>query len=438
MPRDRLWTSMDEEESYSSVVALPGRSNLGLGRHWHFFSVIFWIVNGAAYYALLFTTGVWQTLIPNSWSIFPDAINTMMIYARGQLPPPGNPFDPAQQLAYAVVVFILGPLLILTGIAMSPSVGARFPRYIKALGGRQVARSIHFVVMVLIVLFIIVHLVMVVWNRFTLNMANIINGGGTLPIADAVLFFVAYFVVVIAINAWATHSSLSYPRKVQRSLGAVVDPARHLLFNHAKSKQDLSPREISPYFRVNGRPPETEEYLEIAREHFEKYRLRVYGLVDNPREFSLEDLKSLKRRQQITEHVCIQGWTSIGEWGGVPLASLLSLCVPKKNARYVVFHSFGTGEKDEYGHGDPTKEFYEVLDLELANHLQTILAYEMNFQPLPIPHGAPLRLRCETQLGYKMVKWLKSIELVDDYSKVGEGLGGYREDVQHYGFGASI
>jgi methionine sulfoxide reductase catalytic subunit len=89
-------------------------------------------------------------------------------------------------------------------------------------------------------------------------------------------------------------------------------------------------------------------------------------------------------------------------------------------------------------HGEPTREYYEVIDLELARHNQTILAYEMNGKPLPIEHGAPLRLRVETQVGYKMVKWLRSVEIIEDYRKVREGQGGYHEDVMYFGMGASI
>jgi sulfoxide reductase catalytic subunit YedY len=439
MPKDRLWTSMDEEQQFNSFVALPGHSHLGLGRHWHFFSIIFWIANGIAYWTLLFASGLWSTLIPTSWSIFPEALKSSLIYASGKLPPPGNPFDPVQQLSYAFVVFILGPFMIATGAAMSPSVDARFPSYPKIFGGRQGARSLHFIAMALFVLFIIVHIFMVVYNRFTDNMANIIYGGGTISLGAAILFFVLYFVAVIAVNVWATKDSLRGPRAFQNGLGAVIEPVRHFLFHRAISKQERSPKEITPYFRVNGRPPETSEYKDLEKSNFRDYKLKVYGLVENPIEFTLQDLSNMKnKKQQITEHQCIQGWTAIGEWGGVPVSYILSLCKPLPDAKYVVFHSLGTGEKLENGKGDPNREFYEVLDMELANHPQTILAYEMNYQPLPIIHGAPLRLRCETQLGYKMVKWLRSIEIVDNYDKIGDGMGGYREDIQNYGIGASI
>jgi DMSO/TMAO reductase YedYZ molybdopterin-dependent catalytic subunit len=118
--------------------------------------------------------------------------------------------------------------------------------------------------------------------------------------------------------------------------------------------------------------------------------------------YSLADLYSMTKQAQITEHFCIQGWTAIAEWVGVPMMEIISSCKPYGEARYVVFRSYQVTDGDE---------FYEVLDLELASHPQTILAYEMNGKALTIPNGAPLRLRAETQLGYKMVKWIKSIAL---------------------------
>ena len=100
IPKDRLWISLEEEESYSSWIALPGRKNLGLGRHWHFFSLIFWIINGAVYFVLLFTSNEWPRLVPTSWSIIPQALNAAMEYANFQFPPPGDPYNPLQQLMY--------------------------------------------------------------------------------------------------------------------------------------------------------------------------------------------------------------------------------------------------------------------------------------------------------------------------------------------------
>jgi len=137
----------------------------------------------------------------------------------------------------------------------------------------------------------------------------------------------------------------------------------------------------------------------------------------------------MRKQEQVTEHHCIQGWTAIGEWGGVPMRYIIEKCKPLQPARYVVFRSH------QYTDGD---EFYEVIDLEIVKHPQTILAYEMNGEPLDIGHGAPLRLRVETQLGYKMVKWLKSIEFVNDYKDIGMGQGGHREDHMYYSPRAGI
>lgn len=438
MPKDKLWTSTDEETKFSSWIALPGRSNLGLGRHWHFFSIIFWVGNGVAYYVLIFATGLWRTLIPTSFAFFPEAFKTMLAMAQGHLPPLGNPFDPAQQLAYAGVIFILGPLMLLTGAAMSPAVDARFPWYPKIFRGRQGARSIHFLCLIGFILFIIMHITLVVVDGFQFNMANIIFGGGEVSLLVATILFLLYFIVVIVIHVWATEHSLRRPRQIQVGLDKLIAPVKHALFGGVISRQNFKESEISPYFRVNGRPPETDEYKELAKDNFSSWKLRVYGLVDKELALSLDDLHEMKKATQITEHSCIQGWTAIGKWGGVPVSFILSLCHPKSNAKYAVFHSLANGERDEYGHGDPSREFYEVIDLELAKHHQTILAYEMNGKPLPIEHGAPLRLRVETQLGFKMVKWLRSIEFVEQYKTIGEGLGGYREDVQHFGIGASI
>jgi sulfoxide reductase catalytic subunit YedY len=431
MPKDRLWTSLDEEESFSSWIALPGRKNLGLGRHWHFFSVIFWLANGAIYYTMLFSSGEWTRLIPTSPSIFSEAINTAIMYATLQSPPPGDPYNALQQLTYFGVVFLLGPFMIASGAAMSPAVGARFPRYPRIFGGRQAARSLHFLGLLAFLLFIAIHIAMVTLERFPENMGNIVFGSAEgVSVATAAGLFAFYIVTVVIIHLWATSVSLYNPRFVQRGLGKLIEPIRRLLFGHIISRQNYSVSEISPFFRVNGRPPENREYRELADSNFVRWSLHVNGLVKKQLNLSLQNLQAMVKQSQITEHSCIQGWTAIAQWSGVPLVEILSRCEPLPGAKYVIFHSF---QYDQDGF-----EYYEVLDIRLAKHPQTILAYEMNGKILEIPHGAPLRLRVETQLGYKMVKWLKSIELVSDYSKSGRGQGGYREDIMFYGIGAGI
>ena len=115
---------------------------------------------------------------------------------------------------------------------------------------------------------------------------------------------------------------------------------------------------------------------------------------------------------------------------------IVERCQPLPEARYVLCTSYGL-DQFTYG-GKPLRPFYTVIDLELARHPQTILAYDFNDASLPLVHGAPLRLRIETELGYKMVKYMHSIELITEYQSVGDGQGGSREDTMFYGRGAEI
>ena len=428
--KKRIWISLEEEESFPSWLALPGHKNLGMGRHWHFFSIIFWIANGVAYYALLFSSNEWQRLVPTSWTIFPQAFHTMAQYATLNFSAAsiGNPYDPIQQLAYFGVVFILGPFMIATGAAMSPAIGAHFPWYPKIFRGRQVARSLHFIGMVAFVLFIIVHISMIMITTFSEHMGNISLGKAT-SFGIAAGIFALFVLVVVAIQIWATGVSLRNPRLIQNKLGIVIDPVKSIFFSKASSRQKFTKSSITPFFRANGYPPDTKEYKDLIDTNFKDWKLKINGLVETPLEFSLSEIYSIKKEIQITEHSCIQGWTAIGEWAGVSMNYIISLCKPLPEARYVVFYSF------QYTEGD---QFYEAISLETAKHHQTILAYEMNGEPLDVPHGYPIRLRVETQLGYKMVKWIKSIEFVSDYKKIGKGYGGHREDHMYYGTRAGI
>lgn len=428
LPTDRLWTSTDEETSFSSVIALPGRRNLGMGRHWHFFCAIFWLLNGLLYVGLLFGTGEWRRLVPTSWGVFPAAARDVWTYAHLQAPPPGDPYNAIQQLTYAGVVFVLAPILVLTGAAMSPAIAARHPWYLRLFGGRQPARSIHFLAMVAMVGFTVVHTLLVVVEDFPRNMAWIIHGRHSSE-RVAVWIGLGGLVVVLAVHVWATLVSLSRRRAVQRWLGWVIAPVRRALFHPIISRQRYASADVSPFFRVNGYPPTSLEYQRLAERGFVDWRLSVGGLVEAPLELSLTDLRAMPRRTQITKHNCIQGWSAVGEWTGVAVADVLDRCRPLANARYLVLRGFDEHEGRVY---------YETIALELARCPQTILAYEMAGAPLSVPHGAPCRLRVETQLGFKMVKYLRSLELVADYRHLGDGQGGFREDTQFYGPEAGI
>jgi DMSO/TMAO reductase YedYZ molybdopterin-dependent catalytic subunit/thiosulfate reductase cytochrome b subunit len=433
MPRDRIYDTLDEEEDYSPFISLPGRAQLGMGRHWHFFVVIGWILLGLSYYILLFATGQWHRYWPASWSIFPEAWDDIVTYLTFNLPPvlPGEPLDAIQKLTYAAVIFILAPFQILTGAAQSPAIEARFPWYVQMWGGRQWARSLHFLGLVVFLVFIAIHLSMIFfwgWGRLTASM--IFGAVRNTHWATAISLLI--IAAIVAVHVAATMWSLRNPRSVQRVLGVVVNAVRLLLLRPLNSRQNYPPHKISKQHRINGKPPTSTEYKVMAVHNFVDWRLRVGGLVENPVTLDLSALRALADSEtQRVMHNCVQGWTSIGEWTGVHLRQLVDLVRPLPEARYVCCLTMQDNSTDEpASHGGG--QFYEVLDLEFADKPQTLLAYEMNGTPLPIRHGAPLRLRVETQVGFKMAKWINQIEFVEDYAGIGMGTGGWREDRVYY------
>jgi DMSO/TMAO reductase YedYZ molybdopterin-dependent catalytic subunit/thiosulfate reductase cytochrome b subunit len=433
VPRDRVWTAKDDARYLSPWIGLPGyRHTVGMARHWHFLSVLFWVANGAVFVLLLFATGQWRRLVPNSWQIVPDAWAVFVHYATFHLPPEPNFFyhyNALQQLAYFGVVFVLAPLAILTGPSMSPALTARFKWYPKLPGNRQVGRSLHFLVMCAFVIFLVGHVTMVAITGFAQNMNHIVAGTDDTSRTGVYLGLVGVGAIV-AVNALANWLAWRQPRLVQHIAKAVVTPVMSFLLNRAAPRAQFRRADISPFLWANGKVPTCEEWKALAANGFKEYRLKVSGLVEDPAELSLDDLRALGTKTQITLHHCIQGWSGIAEWGGLPLEELIKLVRPKPSARAVVFYSFGEG-----GEGG---RFYDSLALANALHPQTLLAYEMNSAPLGALHGAPLRLRVENQLGFKMVKWIAAVEFVAGVASVGEGEGGYNEDHEYFGELANI
>ena len=187
--------------------------------------------------------------------------------------------------------------------------------------------------------------------------------------------------------------------------------------------QEFTDADLSPTFRSNGTSqPASDVYKALAADGFADWKLEVGGLVERPRTFTREESKALPSRSQITRHDCVEGWSAIGKWKGARLSHLLDVVGVKPAARYVVFHCADPMEPDG------TSPYYESIDLDDARHEQTLLAYELNGAALPVPNGAPLRLRVERQLGYKMAKYLMRLELVESFEKINGGSGGYWED----------
>jgi DMSO/TMAO reductase YedYZ molybdopterin-dependent catalytic subunit len=188
--------------------------------------------------------------------------------------------------------------------------------------------------------------------------------------------------------------------------------------------QEFTQADVAAQFRANGTTmPSDADYRALLKSRFADWKLQVDGLVAQPAAFSLSDLRGMPSRTQITRHDCVEGWSAIGKWKGVPLSHLLGLVRPLPQAKYVVFRC-----ADSMDSGAQDSRYYESVDLDDAYHVQTILAYELNDAPLPVENGAPLRARIERQLGYKHAKYVMRIELVESFAKIRGGKGGYWED----------
>lgn len=194
--------------------------------------------------------------------------------------------------------------------------------------------------------------------------------------------------------------------------------------------REFSEADLSPSFRGNGnRGIETPEYKAMIESGFDGWMLEIDGLVENPQSFSLDQIRSMPQRTQITRHDCVEGWSAIGKWKGVPLNVFLKTVGLKDSAKYLVFHC-----ADKFGNSP----YYESIDMIDAYHPQTIMAHQLNDEDLPVKNGAPLRLRVERQLGYKHAKFVQRIEAVASLENVYGGKGGYWEDSNDYEWYAGI
>ena len=427
VPRDRIWTAKDDSRYITPVVGTPGyRHTIGIARVWHFINVHGFIITGLLFVGLLLDTEQWRRIVPTSPLVIYQAWNTFVHYATFHLPPEPNGFygyNALQQIAYFTVVFVFGPLAIATGIAMSPAVVNRFPWYARIFGGRQAARSIHFLTMLSFFAFLTVHITLVVMTGFARNMNHIVMGTDALTPTGMYWGFVGIGVVVLS---WfvAQYLSWHHPRGLQHALKTVTYPMQLLTLNRLAPAQHYSERQISPYFWPNGKMPVREDWKRLAEHGFRDFRLRVGGLVENPVELSLADIAALGEIEHITMHHCIQGWSGIAKWGGIPMRKLIELVRPQPAAKVVAFFSFGPAL---YG-----GLYYDTQSLENVLKPQCLLATHMNGQPLPGVYGAPLRLRVENQLGYKMVKWIERIEFVESEKLLGAGEGGKNEDDEYF------
>ncbi|PTQ10966.1 molybdopterin-binding protein [Sphingomonas oleivorans] len=219
-------------------------------------------------------------------------------------------------------------------------------------------------------------------------------------------------------------------RGVLRSAEGLTMRAQRLVTDRTALAREFGPVDLSPVFRSNGTAmPRSADYAAHLASRFADWRLVVDGLVARPLSLSLAQIGAMPARTQITRHDCVEGWSAIGQWTGVPLRLLLDRAGLRNGARYIVFHC-----ADDFGAG----KYYESIDLIDAFHPQTIMAWALNGQMLPVANGAPIRLRVERQLGYKHAKYVMRIEVVASLAAIGGGKGGYWEDSNDYEWYAGI
>jgi len=426
VPLDREYHAKEDTVALPGWLGLPGiRHSIGLARWWHFVFDTLWLANGLLVYVLLFTTGQWRRIVPVSLDVIPHTLSTALQYLSLDFPPPSGwlQYNGLQLLAYFTTVFIASPLALLTGIMQSPAVAAQLHLATGFLN-RQVARSLHFLVLGYFILFIVGHVGMVFITDPLNNLHHMTLGDDGHSWAG---FLVFSFIMGCTAVAWmvATPLTLKYPRKIQHigraAIGWLLDGLERL-----RPVANYQEKDLSPYFWINGTPPASAEYQKHLQEGFRNYSLQVGGLVEKPLKLSYQQLRSMPKQEQITSHYCIQGWTGIAKWGGVRLKDIMKLVQPSPRARYVAFYSFA------HGAGQGRGLYYDVHKMEHMQHDQTILAYEMNGQDLPPSHGAPLRLRNELELGFKSVKWVQGVEFIESYAHLGQGEGGFNEDYEFY------
>lgn len=185
--------------------------------------------------------------------------------------------------------------------------------------------------------------------------------------------------------------------------------SQRVLTSRGSRAREFSRSQISMVAPINGPTPSVFDYQRLLSHRFTEWELVVDGLVARPASFSLEDIRSFPVSSQITHQACEEGWSFIAEWTGVQLSHVLNLVGISPRAKYIVFYAFD--------------DLWESIDMDDAWHPQTLLAYAMNGETLPAPHGAPVRLRVPRQLGYKSLKYLAQITVVDSLKDISQGLG---------------
>ena len=308
----------------------------------------------------------------DTWEVFPNAVSTALQYLSLTFPVDESwtRYNSLQQLAYFITVFVAAPTSILTGFMQGPAISNHLGWFGRVLN-RQRARSIHFLAMWWFLFFILIHvtLVFITGARVNLNMmfAGVHDGSWS----GFKIFVPA--MALVAVTWWlASPFTIRHARVVQK-IGEFMMWPFNALTEWWDPNSQLTEKDISPYFWPNGTMPKSAEFDALVAEGFKSFALRVSGLVEAPKVFSYAELKAMPKQEQITTHFCIQGWSGVAKWGGVPMRHILELVRPTSDARYAVFYSLADGSD--------TGRYYDVHRISNMRHELTILAYEMNGAP---------------------------------------------------------
>ena len=333
-------------------------------------------------------------------------------------------YNVVQRLTYLAVVFVLGPAILWTGLAMSFGVTSVFPTLATVLGGHQSARTLHFVGVAALLVFAIVHVIMVYRAGFWANVRAMVTGyvpqGERVRISTS-LTRRTFIRTGLATAAGASglgaaialadrHGLIPSDHAGILGVGATLTYATQRLLTSGHSlAREFTRNDISRIAPVNGPHPIDEQYLTLLANGFTGWRLSVEGLVARPMSFSLDELQQLPAESHIILHACEEGWSYIAEWIGVRLATVLDLVGIRPEARYVVFEPFANPNQSRR----VVRVLWDSIDMADALHPQTLLAYGMNGEALPADHGAPVRLRLGRHLGYKNTKYLARVIVTD-------------------------
>jgi DMSO/TMAO reductase YedYZ molybdopterin-dependent catalytic subunit/thiosulfate reductase cytochrome b subunit len=334
-------------------------------------------------------------------------------------------YNVLQRISYTAVVFVLLPLMICTGLAMSPAVTSVVPAVVTGFGGQQSARTIHFFGGCALALFVLLHVALVWRSGFMAHTRAMITGrtgrrtkgagmSGTLSRRRLITTGLG---AVAGVGVWRATASVMdryglIPANCRGVYGlseTLTYAGQRLLTKLPSTAREFDRSQISTVIPVNGAAPTTEPYQRLLASGFADWRLTIDGLVERPGSLSLADLKRFASRSQITHQACEEGWSFVAEWTGVPLADVLEHMGMRPEARFVFFFTFDG--------------WWDSIDMDDALHPQTLLAYAMNGSQMPTDHGAPLRLKVPRQLGYKNLKYLSRMTVTDTAKGIGDGLG---------------